>query len=211
MALAPPPLAAFTAPMPIEEAQAIQQQRLSALRQALETVPLHHPALTLEIGCGHGHFMAAYAAAHPDEHCVAIDIIRERLERADRKTRRAGLHNVTWLHTAAEDLLAALPAEVRFTRHIFVLFPDPWPKRRHWKNRLIQPGFLTRLADRCGPDVRLCFRTDHADYFAAASEVVAQHPDWQLLPQAAWPFAQESVFEAKAPSYQSLVAAPTSS
>ena len=192
--------------MPIEEAHAIHAQRVTALREALTRVPLDHPALTLEIGCGHGHFMAAYAAAHPDEHCIAIDIIKERLERAGRKTSRLGLQNVTWLRAAAEDLLEALPAETRFTRNILVLFPDPWPKRRHWKNRLIQPAFLSRLAGFCAPGARLCFRTDHGDYFAAAQQVVADHPDWWIVSAAPWPFEQQTVFEAKARSHQSLVA-----
>ncbi len=192
--------------MPIEEAHAIHAQRVTALRDALTQVPLAHPALTLEIGCGHGHYMAAYAAAHPDQHCIAIDIIKERLERADRKTTRAGLSNVTWLRAAAEDLLEALPPATRFTRNILVLFPDPWPKRRHWKNRLIQPAFLSRLANFCAPGTRLCFRTDHEDYFAAAHEVVAEHPDWHVDPAAPWPFEQQTVFEAKARSHQSLVA-----
>ncbi|WP_221031626.1 tRNA (guanine(46)-N(7))-methyltransferase TrmB [Actomonas aquatica] len=192
--------------MPIEEAQAIQHQRLTALRDTLTRVPLDHPALTLEIGCGHGHFMAAYAEAHPDEHCIAIDIIKERLEKADRKTTRAGLQNVTWLRAAAEDLLEALPSGTRFTRNVLVLFPDPWPKRRHWKNRLIQGPFLSRLAQLCAPGCQLCFRTDHAPYFEVAHEVVAAHPDWQLQPGAPWPFEQRTVFEARAPSFQSLVA-----
>lgn len=192
--------------MPIEEAQAIHQQRLAALREALQRVPLDHPALTLEIGCGHGHFMAAYAEAHPDEHCIAVDIIKERLERADRKTRRAGLTNVTWLRAAAEDLIEVLPSETRFSRRILVLFPDPWPKRRHWKNRLIQPEFLQKLAALCQPNCELCFRTDYAPYFEAAQEVIVAHPQWNLSPETPWPFEQRTVFEARAPSFQSLVA-----
>ena len=195
--------------MPIEVAQALHQRRISALREALNTVDLNHDALTLEIGCGHGHYMAAYAAAHPDEHCLAIDIIQERLEKASRKTQRAGLKNVTWLNAAAEDLLEALTPATRFTRNILVLFPDPWPKRRHWKNRLIQPAFLDQLAQRCAAGTRLCFRTDHAAYFASAAPIIASHSKWRINPAIPWPFEQSTVFEAKAPSFQSLVAERT--
>ncbi len=192
--------------MSIEDSRQLQNQRITALRESLAAVPWEHPAFTLEIGCGHGHFLTAYAQAHPSEICLAIDIIRERLERAARKTARAGLENVTWLRAAAEDLLAALPPGARFNRNIFVLFPDPWPKRRHWKNRLIQPEFLDRLAERAAPGTQLCFRTDHADYFAAAAEVIAAHPRWQVWPDAVWPFEFQTVFEAKAVAHQSLIA-----
>jgi tRNA (guanine-N7-)-methyltransferase len=191
---------------PIEEAIAIRQQRLSALREALKGVPLDHPRLTLEIGCGHGHFLAAYASEHRDEHCVAIDIIEERLEKAQKKTNRAGLTNVSWLRAAADVFLEALPPETRFSGRIFVLFPDPWPKKKHWKHRLIQPLFLSDLAKFTTPGTPLCFRTDHAPYFEAAYEVVEQHPDWGLTTKQPWPFEQETVFEAKAASFQSWIA-----
>lgn len=191
---------------PIEEAIAIRRQRLTALQQALQDVPLDHPQLTLEIGCGHGHFLTAYAEAHPDEHCVAIDIIEERLEKAQKKSDRAGLDNVTWLRAAADVFLEALPPETRFSGRILILFPDPWPKKKHWKHRLIQSSFLSELARFTAPGTPLCFRTDHAPYFEAAHEVVAGHPDWTLQPDEPWPFEHETVFEAKADGFQSWIA-----
>ncbi|MCF3651406.1 tRNA (guanine(46)-N(7))-methyltransferase TrmB [Synoicihabitans lomoniglobus] len=194
--------------MSIEDAHAIHQQRVTALHTTLAQVPLDSPALTLEIGCGHGHFLTAYAAAHPGEHCLAIDIIKERLEKAARKTDRAELTNVSWIRAAAEDLVEALPAGVRFNRNIFVLFPDPWPKRRHWKNRLIQPAFLDTLAQLSAASTRLCFRTDHAPYFASARDTVDAHPRWRLTPEESWPFEQTTVFEQKAASFQSFIARP---
>ena len=81
----------------------------------------------LEIGAGHGHFLTAYAAAHPERTCVGLDIIAERVERANRKKNRARLDNLHFLHASAEDFLASLPENVRFA-DVFVLFPDPWPK-----------------------------------------------------------------------------------
>ncbi len=191
---------------PIEEAIAIRQQRLAGIRRTLAEVPLDHPRLTLEIGCGHGHFLTAYAAAHPQEHCVAIDIIEERLRKAQRKSDRAGLTNSTWLRAAADVFLDALPVATRFTGRILVLFPDPWPKKKHWKNRLIQPAFLSRLAEFTAPTTPLCFRTDHQPYFETALEVVSDHPDWALDPAGEWPFEHESVFESKAESFASWIA-----
>ena len=195
--------------MPIEEAVAISQSRQAALRALLPGLLAERREVTLEIGCGHGHFLTAYAAEHPGEFCVAIDIIAERLERAERKTQRASVTNTAWVRASAEDLLAVWPAEVLFGPRIFVLFPDPWPKRRHWKNRLIQAPFLSELARRSAPNAELCFRTDHAPYFEAARAEIEAHPAWTIDAAAAWPFEVVTVFQARAGSYQSLVARHT--
>jgi tRNA (guanine-N7-)-methyltransferase len=137
---------------------------------------------------------------------VAIDIIRERLERARRKTERAGIRNVSWVLAEAEEFLTALPDGFRINHRIFILFPDPWPKRRHWKNRLIQPGFLDRLAACAAPGTRLCFRTDHAPYFAAAVAMLKAHGAWSVQSPDQWPFEQRTVFEARAAMFESIVA-----
>ncbi|MCC6415222.1 MAG: methyltransferase domain-containing protein [Opitutaceae bacterium] len=192
--------------MPIEQAQAIAASRESDLcaQLAAQAGDWAGP-VTLEIGCGHGHFMAAYAAAHRAERCLAIDIMRDRLERAQRKTDRAGLTNVVFLRAEARMLVENLPENLRLDR-IFVLFPDPWPKRRHHKNRLMQAGFLSALAQHCAPDARLFFRTDHAPYFAAAAALLGSHPDWRCVDEP-WPFEQPTVFQTRAPAFQSCVAA----
>lgn len=193
--------------MPLDLALSIRQSRLSALQSRLgEALAGCDTPVTLEIGCGHGHFLAAYAAAHPEETCLAVDLVADRIERARRKTDRAGLGNVTWIHGEAALLLAALPAEVALGR-IFILFSDPWPKRRHWKNRVIQLEFLSELAARAGEGAELYFRTDHADYFAWARRRLELHPCWMPDEAAAWPFESESVFQQRAEgSYQSLIA-----
>lgn len=192
--------------MPIEEALAIRDSRRASLRSQLAELLAGRERVTLEIGCGHGHFLTDYAAAHPDEFCLAIDIIAERLHRAGKKSARAGLTNLAWVLAEAVDLLAEWPKHVRLAPRIFVLFPDPWPKRRHWKNRLITPEFLTTLAVVAAPGTALCFRTDHAPYFAQATEVIAAHPDWVIAPAAPWPFERETVFQARAADYRSVVA-----
>ncbi len=192
--------------MPIEQAETLRERRVNDLRAALAVVPTTGGALSLEIGCGHGHFLTAYAAAHRNEHCIAVDLLRERLERAARKSARAGLTNITWLKGDAMEVLSAWPESLRITRHVFVLFPDPWPKRRHWKHRLMQEPFLTALAERCAPGTRLCFRTDYGPYFAAGAAAVQEHPAWVLAPLDHWPFEETTVFQARAEGYQSLVA-----
>ena len=187
---------------------ALVAQRRADLRVALARVLAPDARFVGEIGCGHGHFLTAYAAAHPRELCLGFDLRAERIARAERKRERAGRANLHFIHAAADDFLATLPAGAGFSA-IFMLFPDPWPKLRHHKNRLIQPAFLDALAARAGQGTRLYFRTDHGGYFAHASAVLAAHPAWRLDPAAPWPFEEPTVFQQRAPGYHSLVAVRT--
>lgn len=184
----------------------LNEQRRAEVRAALLPLVAGHRRITLEIGCGHGHFLEAYAAAHPDRFCLGVDLMSDRVRRGTRKKDRARLGNLAFLHASADDLLAVLPDSVRL-ESIFVLFPDPWPKRRHWKNRLVQPEFLESLASRSLPGAPLHFRTDYAPYFEEARSVIESHPRWNLAPDVkAWPFEFTTVFQSRAPSYQSLIA-----
>lgn len=188
-----------------------REDRIAELRaKLLETLPADVAAgtraLTLEIGCGHGHFLAAYAAAFPQEFCIGLDLISKRIERAKRKRELAGLENLAFFKAEATELLLALPEKCRFGK-IFFLFPDPWPKKRHHKNRLIQTEMLDRLAERSVAGTRLHFRTDHAEYFEWSRELVSAHPRWRPLSEAPWPFEHETYFQSILPdAYRSLVA-----
>jgi tRNA (guanine-N7-)-methyltransferase len=191
--------------------EAARVARVNALRARLSAAPEAGgvppgAALTLEIGCGHGHFLAAYAAARPENYCVGVDLLTKRIERALRKRDRAALRNLDFFKADAFEFLEALPDSTRLAE-IFFLFPDPWPKTRHHKNRLIQVALLDRLAAlSVAGNTRLHFRTDHADYFAWTREKLAAHPAWKLLEGEPWPFEQETFFSKILPSYQSLVA-----
>jgi tRNA (guanine-N7-)-methyltransferase len=192
--------------MPLEVAQAITESRLAELRERLRPLLSTPLPITLEIGSGHGHFLTAYAQAHPDRFCIGIDLLPDRLARSERKSTRAGLANIAWLRADVNPFLEALPADTRLAE-IFLLFSDPWPKRRHWKNRVLQPRFLTALAARAGKGARFCFRTDHAPYFAQAHAFTAEHPDWTLAPGEPWPFELATVFQQRAADgHQSYIA-----
>jgi tRNA (guanine-N7-)-methyltransferase len=162
----------------------------------------------LEVGSGHGHYLTAYAAAHPSRFCLGIDIMSERLVRSERKRHRARLPNLAFVHASADSFLTALPDDV-LIEDIMILFPDPWPKRRHHKHRLIQPEFLLSLAAKTLPGARLCLRTDSAEYFATARSAIAGHAAWAINPQAPWPFELPTVFQSRASAYDSLIAIRT--
>lgn len=165
--------------------------------------------VVLELGCGHGHFLERYAREFPGRLCLGVDLRGDRIERARRKARRGMLANCHFVHAEARELLHALPAKVTL-EEIWVLFPDPWPKKRHHKNRLLQPEFFEVLAGRAGEGTRLYFRTDFEEYFLAVEAFLPSLPTWQPAATLEWPMEHETVFQARAASYHSLVAVRTS-
>lgn len=150
--------------------------------------------LTLEIGCGHGHWLVAYAEAHPGERCLGIDLLGERLRKCEAKRAKRGLGNVTFLKAEASEFLDALPAGARLAK-VFILYPDPWPKARQNKNRFVRPDNLARLARAASTGCLLAFRTDHLDYHGWAGEQLAAHPDWSVEAGAPWPFEAPTFFQ----------------
>jgi tRNA (guanine-N7-)-methyltransferase len=180
-------------------------KRRDDLRRSLAEVILPSARFVWEVGCGHGHFLAAYAKAHPDQSCIGIDITSDRIARAERKRERARLGNLRFIRADADDFIAAVPERARFTS-IFILFPDPWPKRRHHKNRVVRPLFLTAAAARSEKGAELYFRTDHEPYFRDVAGAIDAHADWTVPHSQAWPFEEPTVFQKRATHHFSLVA-----
>ena len=160
--------------------------------------------MTFEIGCGHGHFLTSYAQAYPEKIFVGIDLCTQRISQGKKKQERANLDNLHFIKAEACEFLEALPNDVVLDQ-IFILFPDPWPKNRHHKNRLIQQNVLELLAHKSLLGAKMYFRTDHEAYFEWTTKEIAKSPFWQLC-DADWPFEEESVFQKKMGFYQSLVA-----
>lgn len=176
-------------------------------RELVETLGGILPAsgeFVCEIGCGHGHFLAAYAQARPERVCLGLDIVSDRINRANKKRERARLQNLHFLRADARLFLEVLPPAARIS-DLYILFPDPWPKLRHHKHRIIQPALLEVVASRMGPSARLFFRTDYEPYYLEAKQTIAEHPRWRLADEP-WDFEFETVFQSRAERYHSLVA-----
>lgn len=180
-------------------------KRREELRALLPQILGPSGSFVLEIGCGHGHFLTAYALAHPKTQCIGIDISRDRVTRAVRKKDRARAANLHFILAESDDFLASMPVNARMSG-LFVLFPDPWPKRRHGKNRLIKASFLTEAAAFADKGSPLYLRTDHEPYFLESEEIVRAHPDWRISGEQLLPFEEPTVFEKRAPRHFTLVA-----
>ncbi len=179
--------------------------RKNALHDVCSKILQAPVSFVWEIGSGHGHFLTKYATDHPTQNCIGIDIVLDRVRRAERKRERACLENIHFLHADARDFVEVMPAEARLSA-VYMLFPDPWPKRRHHKNRLLEPVFLGAVAKRAGQGMPFYFRTDHTPYFEEAKATFAEHPDWKIRLKTEWPFDMATVFQQKAAAYHSLVA-----
>lgn len=141
-------------------------------------VPFAAPApLVLEIGSGMGEATAAMAAADPARDVLAVEVHTPGVGALLRRLEDAGLTNVRVAEADGLDVLRAQPAgsldEVR------VFFPDPWPKARHAKRRLVTPAFLDLVADRLRPAGRLHVATDWPAYAEQVHALLRDHP---LLP-----------------------------
>jgi tRNA (guanine-N7-)-methyltransferase len=179
--------------------------RSESLRATLLEIVAPSVPFVWEVGCGHGHFLAAYAEAHPKEPCIGIDISADRVTRANRKLARAKLENLHFIVADAEEFLAVMPKGSRFSA-IYILFPDPWPKRRHHKNRVIKPAFLSAASAAMGKGTPLYFRTDHEGYFLEGKSVFRSSGAWSTSEESQLPFEEATVFQKRAARHFTLVA-----
>jgi tRNA (guanine-N7-)-methyltransferase len=126
--------------------------------------------LEVELGSGDGSFLVNYARIHPERNFLGIERLLGRLRKLDRKARRAGLRNLAGMRIESAYFLEfMLPRGSVSAVHVY--FPDPWPKRKHRKNRLINSRFA-ELAYACLMKSGVVFlRTDDGDYFAQMTEV----------------------------------------
>ena len=131
----------------------------------------HKPQpLQVELGCGDASFLAEYARRIPDQNFIGVERLLGRIQKLDRKGRRAGLANLRGVRIeSAYFLKYLLPPHVATALHIY--FPDPWPKKKHRRHRLINVQFPGLACAALAPGGVVYLRTDDADYFAQMTEV----------------------------------------
>ena len=118
---------------------------------------------TLEIGCGMGETTATIAAAHPDHDYVGIEVHTPGVGSLLKEITTRELANLRVIqHDAVEVVREMIQPGTLAGIHIY--FPDPWPKKRHHKRRLIQPPFVALLASRLAPGGYLHCATDWEEY-----------------------------------------------
>jgi tRNA (guanine-N7-)-methyltransferase len=129
----------------------------------------------LEIGFGMGETTATIAQAHPDTDYLGIEVHMPGVGALLRRIESLGLANVRVMQHDAVDVLERMVPPASFDG-VHVFFPDPWPKKRHHKRRLVQPAFVHLLATRMKPGAHLHAATDWEDYAVQMLDVLSGEP-----------------------------------
>jgi tRNA (guanine-N7-)-methyltransferase len=141
-------------------------------RLDLEKVFGRKAPLHVDLGCGDGLFLCAVAQRMPEKNFLGIERLAGRIRSAARKAAR--LDNVRLLRIESSYAVRyLLPAGAVET--FYLLFPDPWPKRRHHRRRIVTADFLNSVHAALGESGVLLIATDHLDYFRDVRRVAKQN------------------------------------
>ncbi len=158
------------------ELKSKQEKGLDFIKIFGNVNPVH-----LEIGCGRGEFLIQKALNLPDGNFLGIEFKEKRIKIILRKLDFKLHKNVRIMKLFVDENLKKCIPEKSISK-IYIIHPDPWPKRKHHKNRLINDRFVGVLSEILKPDGRLEIATDHAEYaewiinlFAARKDFVSEY------------------------------------
>jgi tRNA (guanine-N7-)-methyltransferase len=131
--------------------------------------------LDIDLGCGDGAFLFSMAERTPEKNFLGIERIAHRVAKACRKASK--IDNMRVLHLESRYAIEYLVP--RHSVEVFhLLFPDPWPKRRHWRRRTVTPVFLKAIWLALRPKGILRIATDDLDYFSFIRQLTDQSPNF---------------------------------
>lgn len=188
----------------LKELKRAEARKADISQQIQEWFPSEAKIL-FEAGCGHGHWLTSYAMEHPEQICLGIDLIAGRVDKANKKKDKRDLRDLHFLKAELGEFLEILPKEVTFEAVVF-LFPDPWPKARHHKKRMIQDALLEQLAIRMKSGGKFYFRTDDQSYFDWTVEHLNESKFWKINSDAGWLHEETTYFQNLMEGYYSVIA-----
>ena len=137
--------------------------------------------LEMDLGCGDGSFLIDLAKHHPERDFIGVERLLGRCRKVSKKIIRNGLENARILRLDSKYVVEwLLPAES--VSRIHLLCPDPWPKMRHNRRRLVQQGFLEAVKAALEPGGEFLFMTDHEEYFEWAVERIHASKLFEIRP-----------------------------
>ncbi len=119
--------------------------------------------LNLEIGFGVGNFLIEMGIREPNENFIGIDFYHKGIRKVITRIDKHEMHNARIIYGDAKNKIPLLfnPEEVS---NVYINFPDPWPKTKHHKRRLIKPDFIKVLTEKLKPNGEIHIATDHEAY-----------------------------------------------
>ncbi len=137
------------------------------------------PSIWLEIGFGGGEHLAQLAEQHPQTGFIGCEVFENGIVKLLAQIERRRLGNIRIFPDDARLIMAAMPPAS--VNRVFILFPDPWPKRRQHKRRIMSPATLDGLAEIMTDKGELRMATDDADYLCWILECITAHPAFEWL------------------------------
>ncbi|MSO92041.1 MAG: tRNA (guanosine(46)-N7)-methyltransferase TrmB [Rhodospirillales bacterium] len=169
--------------------QALLDRLLPDLRIALPPAPRpldpaslfapRPPQVWLEIGFGAGEHLVGQATAHPDVGLIGCEPFVNGVASLLARIQDEGISNIRIFDDDARLLLPRLAAAS--IGRVFLLFSDPWPKKRHQRRRIVTPGTLDEIARLLADGGEFRFATDHAEYVRWTLDLLTRHPDFMWL------------------------------
>lgn len=136
--------------------------------------------LVLEIGFGNGDTLITLAKTYPEKNFIGIEVHKPGVGALLLKLKTFELHNVRIFSHDALEVLQTIPDES--LEAVYLLFPDPWPKRRHHKRRIVQPHFVELIQRKLKVLGKFHLATDWEDYAHQISNILSQNPNLKPLP-----------------------------
>jgi len=150
-------------------------------RLELEEVRKAGRPLEIDLGCGDGSFLIDLAKHHPERDFIGVERLLGRCKKVSKKILRTGLENARILRLDSKYVVEwLLPLES--VSRIHLLCPDPWPKARHHRRRLVQIPFLGKVVAVLESGGEFLFMTDHEEYFEDATEKIHESGLFDILP-----------------------------
>ncbi len=146
-----------------------------------EIFPESATALEVDLGCGDGTFLMEMAAHYPDRQFLGVERLLGRVQKIVRKSTRRQLTNLRVLRMESSYALGWLLPNGSAQR-IHLLFPDPWPKKRHAANRFVSEENIPLIHQALRPGGEFLFKTDHEPYYVEATERLDASPLLERLP-----------------------------
>ena len=136
--------------------------------------------LEIELGAGDGSFLVAWAGLRSERNFCGVERLLGRLRKIERKVRRAGFPHVRLLRIEAGYFLEYMVPQGSVSA-IHIYFPDPWPKRKHWRHRLINDAFTEVVARALIPSGVIYLRTDDQPYYAQMKQVFERNAKFEAV------------------------------
>src|SRR6266403_587521 len=183
------PLLSFLLSVPAREVQSahrpesLRSSPIIELKSLVERLDLEklfgrNAPLHVDLGCGEGSFLCALAQRMPEKNFLGIERLVGRVRTAARRAAKIGNVRVLRMEISYAVRYLLSPASVET---FYLLFPDPWPKRRHWQRRIANESFLRAIGQALVSGGTLYIATDRVDYFEKIKEIARANPDFAAV------------------------------